>query len=114
MSINDRNSTLNGYGDRRRYIDGLVGDYNAKIRGGKKRQNTWKRNHGMGGSSVICSQCGRHMAKHMADQQIENKRENAPICMACIMGVPRKPLIKVYHEKFKALKREEESKKHGN
>ena len=39
----------------------------------------------------ICSQCKLGMKKPMADEQLKNKRENAPICMACIMGIPRKP-----------------------
>jgi hypothetical protein len=40
---------------------------------------------------VLCSQCKRGMKKTTADIQIENKRENAPICIACIMGIKRKP-----------------------
>lgn len=39
---------------------------------------------------AICSQCKHNMRKDIADAQIENKRENAPICMSCIMGYKRK------------------------
>lgn len=37
----------------------------------------------------ICSQCKLAMDSHIAIQQIENKRENAPICIPCIVGIPR-------------------------
>lgn len=39
-----------------------------------------------------CSQCKRGMDNKLAKTQIKNKRENAPICIPCIMGIPRKPL----------------------
>jgi hypothetical protein len=41
---------------------------------------------------AICSQCKRKMRKDIANAQIENKRENAPICIACILGKPRKAI----------------------
>lgn len=44
--------------------------------------------------TVLCTQCNRSMSKYTADQQIENKRDNAPICVACICGIPRKVLNK--------------------
>lgn len=37
-----------------------------------------------------CSLCSGYMRGDIAKLQIENKRENAPICMACIMGYKRK------------------------
>lgn len=45
--------------------------------------------------TIICSQCQRKMRKDLGDIQIENKRENAPICMACILGKGRTPLDKI-------------------
>lgn len=51
-----------------------------------KKPKLFTKNEG----TSICSQCKHLMSKHMADQQIANKRENAPICMACIMEKPRK------------------------
>lgn len=44
--------------------------------------------------TVLCTQCQRSMSKYTADQQLENKREFAPICVACICGIPRKNLNK--------------------
>jgi recombinational DNA repair protein RecR len=38
---------------------------------------------------ATCSQCKRPMRPDVARIQIENKRENAPICFACIMGYKR-------------------------
>jgi len=59
------------------------------------RKKEYKKNHPKGFRGVwkttICSQCKRGMRKDLANLQIENKRENAPICMACIMGYKRKP-----------------------
>jgi len=40
--------------------------------------------------TINCSQCDRGMRKDIAKIQIENKRENAPICVPCILGIPRK------------------------
>ena len=39
-----------------------------------------------------CSKCTRGMDSFTAKQQIENKREDAPICIPCILGKERKPL----------------------
>lgn len=39
---------------------------------------------------AICSQCKKAMRPDIAKIQIENKRENAPICFACIQGYKRK------------------------
>lgn len=39
-----------------------------------------------------CSQCEQNMMKYIADIQIENNRENAPICVACILGKKRKTI----------------------
>ena len=69
----------------------LVGEKQRQLTVGKLKQNNWRIRHGMGdGQFSICSQCNKRMKKSLADKQIENKRENAPICQACIMGFPRK------------------------
>ena len=44
------------------------------------------------GPTVECTQCHRKMDKVTGDIQVENKRENAPICIPCIMGYPRRKL----------------------
>lgn len=56
--------------------------------------------------TVLCTQCTHKMAKDMADKQLFYGRENAPICMACIMGVKRVPV----KEKIKILKQRESPK----
>ena len=37
-----------------------------------------------------CTQCGFGMRKDWADEQVRNGRENAPICLPCILGKKRK------------------------
>lgn len=50
-----------------------------------------KENYGKKISATVeCSQCKSKMRKSTADIQIENKRENAPICPSCICGYKRK------------------------
>ncbi len=44
-----------------------------------------------GRKTCICSKCGFKMDKEMGDRQIKNKRKNAPICVACILGNKRNP-----------------------
>lgn len=39
---------------------------------------------------TTCTQCKQKMSNHIGKIQIENKRENAPICIPCIMGTKRK------------------------
>lgn len=48
--------------------------------------------------TTACSKCKRKFDKRLADAQIANKREDAPICIPCIMGVKRKPLSVVKKE----------------
>lgn len=71
----------------------------------------------------VCSQCKRKMRKDIADIQITNKRENAPICIPCIIGIPRKeitfsretPEEKIKHykpevqERFKKFQKDREN-----
>lgn len=38
----------------------------------------------------FCTQCKKAMRPDIARKQIENKKENAPICIPCIMGWKRK------------------------
>lgn len=56
--------------------------------------------------TVSCSQCKRGMKKSLADKQIQFKRENAPICIPCIQGIPRRDI----ELNIKASKRMEEIK----
>jgi hypothetical protein len=57
----------------------------------KRRKEQWKTNNLR--TITSCSKCHRGMRKDTADEQIKNKRENAPICIPCIMGRPRKTLV---------------------
>tara|TARA_R110000868_G_scaffold400854_1_gene675569 strand:- start:545 stop:940 length:396 start_codon:yes stop_codon:yes gene_type:complete len=61
--------------------------------------------------TVHCSQCDRGMRKDIAKQQIENKRENAPICIPCIIGIPRKKLTKNFLPKHFSKETVKEFKK---
>ena len=59
------------------------------------RKKSYKKHRGiraMMKSSSLCSQCKGKMRNDIAKAQIENKRENAPICIPCIMGYKRKPV----------------------
>ena len=56
-------------------------------------------------STIECSQCHRKMKASIGLAQIENKRENAPICIPCIMGIPRKPLEKIIEEREADMKK---------
>lgn len=53
----------------------------------QERSKQWKQRNK---KPILCTQCKLSMDRDMAKAQIENKRENAPICMACIMGSGRK------------------------
>jgi hypothetical protein len=62
----------------------------------------WKKSHPRGltkflkkSKTVNCSQCKRKMSESFAKLQIENKRENAPICIPCCCGYKRRPLSEV-------------------
>lgn len=54
-----------------------------------KKLRDWKNRRGFSSKYAICTQCKGKMRKDIGDIQIENKRENAPICFACIEGKPR-------------------------
>lgn len=66
----------------------------------------------VGKKLMLCSQCQRWFDAKIGKAQIENKRENAPICIPCIMGIPRRTKIidktknwsKETKEKFKKFK----------
>lgn len=62
-----------------------IRDYEAKKRAAAKRKSWYLQR-----KPTYCSQCKKMMDKKIADLQIENKRENAPICTACICGAKRK------------------------
>lgn len=55
-------------------------------------KNPVKNPFGKGPQTSVCTQCERKMLKTVADLQIKNQRENAPICVPCILGLKRKPL----------------------
>lgn len=72
-----------------------------------KKTSTGKRIFFGKGETVHCSQCARGMKKSLADKQYEFKRENAPICIPCCIGIKRRPL----EQNIKAHKIMEEIKK---
>jgi len=53
----------------------------------QERNKVWRNRNK---KPILCTQCELSMDRDTAKVQIENKRENAPICMACILGKPRK------------------------
>lgn len=59
----------------------------------KKSKSTQYKNRMF--ATVECTQCKRKMSGKTGKEQIANKRENAPICVPCIMGIPRRDLSKV-------------------
>lgn len=91
MSIGRTNSLYNNYKDTAYEIKHRVNDVLAKKARGKKkmRLNALKF---FRVKPATCSQCKRGMDRKTANLQIENKRENAPICIPCILGIPRRPL----------------------
>lgn len=63
-----------------------------KLKNKARTRNLARRGKFGGGAlsrTTDCSQCLRRMSKYTADEQIKNKREFAPICVACILGKPR-------------------------
>jgi hypothetical protein len=73
--------------DVRVVVDALVERYNRKQKA--RQQNNFKK---FLLATATCSQCKRKMRKDIADEQIKNNRENAPICVPCIMGIKRRPM----------------------
>lgn len=77
--------------DTRKIIDKQVVAY-MKGKEYKKDHNSFKK---VLEGVIKCSVCGRGMSKRFGRLQIENKRKNAPICIPCIEGRPRRPLNEV-------------------
>ncbi len=87
-----------------------------RIEGAKKKYRR-RRDFKFLGSLVYCSQCNRKFDGNIAKIQIENKRENAPICIPCIMGRPRKPFEGqkgIIKDKETIKRYKEYSKKYGH
>jgi hypothetical protein len=126
MGIGSHSRIENSYESRRRALRNAVDSQMQKNKKAQERKERFLKKNGLKKSDRvgICSQCNRAMSKKMADTQIENKREMAPICMACIMGVPRKPLkTKVglslgksssYHDMMHQKKEEDREKRWDN
>lgn len=45
-------------------------------------------------ATVACTKCKRQMSKDFADKQLFYGKKDAPICIPCIMGLPRRDLSK--------------------
>ena len=61
---------------------------------GQRSKLHWQREHHCAPNmeTVDCTQCHRKMKKSFADLQLHYGKKNAPICIPCIEGKPRKPL----------------------
>ncbi len=85
-TVNSTGRVMNPYRQYAIAVKQAVAKYESK--------KEWKKNNPRGFKGIWklakCSMCKRGMRKDIAVLQIENKRENAPICMACIMGYKRK------------------------
>lgn len=82
-----------GIGQTGRFLEGdIKTTINAIVRQYDRRKKAKSRNSFVNllQATSTCSKCERKMQKRIADIQIENKRENAPICIPCIMGNKRK------------------------
>ncbi len=98
MSIGNTNSIYNSEHQRKKQLDFAVRDKLAKKHSAQKRlRRSWGERFHL--KPATCSQCKRGMDKKIAKLQIENKRENAPICIPCIIGIKRRPLSEVVNER---------------
>ena len=88
MGIGATNRIINP----RAIIGQQVKEYRQAKAGKAHRKKNWVATHF--GGYAICTQCKRAMRNDIAFAQEKNKRENAPICVACIMGIERKLLTK--------------------
>lgn len=86
MGINSTNRIINP----RLAILEQVRQYDAYKYAMKKRKDAWITNNKR--KIIKCSKCKRGMRNDIAQMQIDNKRENAPICVPCILEKPRKEL----------------------
>ena len=91
MSVSSTNSLYNTPKQRKHAFESAVKDkmikHNNRFKAYKrmlKKNNKFK--------LCICTQCKRYMDGYLGNKQKENKRENAPICIPCILGIKRKPL----------------------
>lgn len=98
MSISSSNRIENSPKMRKFYFEKDVKAKLDKMDKGvrKKRMGFHKL---MRRKSATCTQCKRGMDTHLAKTQKQNKRENAPICIPCILGIKRKEPN--YYEKEK-------------
>lgn len=92
----------------RRQLDKEVDRLEIKKLRRQKSQRTKARQGRFGAgalsATVVCTQCERKMSKHTGDQQVKNNRENAPICVPCILGKPRTEKPKLY-QRFSDIKK---------
>lgn len=77
--------------DPRRAVGQLVAIHEAEKRKRSRTKSRRNLKHFLQATSK-CTKCTRGMSKKIADLQLENKREDAPICIPCILGIARRPL----------------------
>lgn len=64
----------------------------------KKKSKSKKNYVNAFADTLVCTQCKRGMNKKLGCEQIKNHRENAPICIPCILGIQRRPIEQVQEE----------------
>lgn len=107
MSQIIKNDNMARYTDEHIALQSAVKNKLCQMHFSARRQKNYRKS--LKRTFAICSQCARGMDRDMAAAQIENKRENAPICMACIMGYARRPLGQKKTD-WKAMRQDIQSK----
>lgn len=91
MSISNTNSIIDPNEERRHLLRHAISRRLSFLGHSKIRRRIGCAKH-FHLKAAKCSKCKRGMDKYLAKMQKENKREYAPICIPCILGIPRKPL----------------------
>ena len=64
-------------------------DMDRQARHRRLKHNLWAKKHM---SLVQCTKCKRWMSKKFGELQIHYGKKNAPICIPCIEGKPRRKI----------------------
>ena len=92
MSISATNSITGGAKNKAYALDRAIKDYEiARSNGTRRRQLGMMKSGRM--HIAHCTKCKRGLNGHIAKLQRENNVENNPICIPCIEGRARKPLV---------------------
>ena len=102
------NSTNRIYNSRIEFKKKLDTQVNALL--AKKNSNKHRSFRNTHIQVVDCTKCHRKMSKEFADKQIYYGKKDAPICIPCIMGIPRRKIegdnkkLKKYKKNYNASK----------